>query len=125
MSLESQEQHVLGVAGDIEKTAKEVRGLRQNLRSAGRGAAKAIAEYEKELAVTIVKLRNGRAIEFEGETVLNPPVTVMDKIAKGICHDKNLASQVASYEYSALTANLKAAIAELSAYQIKYRHLTE
>jgi len=125
MSLESKEQHVLGVAGDIEATAKEVRALRQRLSSVGKNAARAIVDYEKAMGVTLIKLRNGREMTVGNEIIKNPPVTTTEKIAKAICYDQNLTYQVMSHEYTALTANLKAAIAELSAYQTKYRHLAE
>lgn len=82
-----------------------------------------IAEYEKHLAVTIIQLKNGKEIEFEGETIVNPPATIIEKIARGICYQDKLEMDKAEAMYKATITKIQSIQAELNGYQSIFRHL--
>ena len=84
----------------------------------------AIAEYEKVLAITILKLKNGKDMELGGERVGTSPVSVMEKIAKGICWQEKLAMEKADAQYKNLMAGLKVCEAQMNALQSIFRHMS-
>lgn len=100
----------------LQKMRAEIKG--RSLRK-----STAISNYDKALAITIIKLRNGIEIEFEGEKVKDPPTTIMEKIAKGIIWKERLEMEEADSEYKSLITNIETVKAELNGLQSINRHL--
>ena len=87
--------------------------------------AKSNAEYSKILAKTIIQLKNGVEMRVEGETISSPPVTIIEKIAKGVCWEEQLTmdKNVAFYKNSIRA--IDSMKAELNALQSLFKYQTE
>ena len=83
------------------------------------------SNYERSLAKTIVSLKNGGEHELEGEKVKNPPVTILEKIAKGICWQEKLQMDKDDQLYRICNSRIEITKSQLNAYQSLNRHLSE
>ena len=115
--------HIPDIANQILKAKHKLTEMRGVIAERTIRKSKAIANYDKALALTIVKLRNGVEMEFEGQKILNPPVTIMEKIAKGICWKERLELEEAEGEYKSLITNIETVKAELNGLQSINKHL--
>lgn len=104
---------VIEVSNLIEKAIAEIGKCRRQIEEKGRKRAKTISEYDKRMQITIVTLRE------EGKF----PVTLIEKIAKGICSPEIEAREIAESDYKACISNLQALMAQLNGLQSIYRHL--
>ena len=109
---------ILEKVNQIEKTRtfSKKRGDRKSL---------ALSNYDRALATTIVKLKNGVEFEIDGEKIVNPPATLIEKIAKGICYEEVLEKEVAEIEYKSLISNLNALQSELNGLQSINRYQSD
>lgn len=101
------------IANTITKLISEIGKCRREIESKGKARAKAISNYDKQLRIAIVTLRE------EGKF----PVTLIEKIAKGICAPQIEEREIAESGYKACISNLQALMAQLNGYQSIYRHL--
>jgi hypothetical protein len=109
---------------EIELTINQLKKAKKKLKIGAETKAKTIAEYEKSLAIMIIKLKNDAIDSFEGEIIAkNLPANLIEKIAKGICYQEKLNMEEAEAKYKALLAYIEAIKAELNGYQSIYRHL--
>ena len=99
--------------------------LYPNLAFGTLGTAVALSEYDRQLAVTLIKLRNGKEATLDGETIQSPPATITEKIAKGVCWEAKLNADTKEGELKALQSTMNAIMAELNGLQSIYRHLDE
>lgn len=123
------------IANKIESLALSNNGGASKLdqyRSHAAGAGKAAAElerdYKRKLAVTLIKLKNGVALELEGETIESPPATISVKIAEGICAEESMAMDVAANSWRLSLENLKNIATQITALQSllkQYSHTAE
>ncbi len=97
----------------VEKIIKEIGDCRRDIETKGNARAQAISNYDKQLKIAIVTLRD--AGKF--------PATLIEKIAKGVCSDHRLTLELAEVGYKACISNLTALMAQLNGYQSIYRHL--
>ena len=116
---------VIQIAKEIEKKIKLLESARGLLGGLAADKANAMANYDKNLAITIIKLRNGKAFVVDEETIKEPPTTLVEKIAKGICWESKLQADHAEAEYKLALSKLESVKAELNGYQSIYRHLDE
>ena len=116
---------IIQVKDAIEKIIKQIGEVRRQLEEKGNAKAAAIADYDMQVALTLVKLRDSEPMEWRGRTVKNIPTTLAEKIAKGMCRDERLYMEECIAGYNALTSNLQALMAQLNAYQSIFRHLDE
>ena len=96
------------------------RGLLEN---AAKEKSCAISTYDKKLAVVLIKLKNGQTLSLEGNEVTNPPATISEKIAKGICSNEKLDMELAEARYKCVLSKQESIQAELNGYQSIFRHL--
>lgn len=97
----------------IEKLISEIGHCRRDIETKGNARAHAISNYDKQLKIAIVTLKeNGKF-----------PATLIEKIAKGVCSDHRLTLELAEVGYKACISNLEALKAQLNGYQSIYRHL--
>lgn len=75
------------------------------------------AAYDKELAIVLVKLRNGVAFEIDGYKIQNPAVSIMEKIAKGLCWKAGLNKDQSDAEYKALISKMDSIKIEINGLQ--------
>ena len=85
--------------------------------------AKSIAEYDKKLAITMIQLRNGSSVVLEQNHIKDPPVTIIEKLAKGVCWKERLEMEEAEAEYKSLITNIETTKAQLNGLQSINRHL--
>lgn len=106
----------------IEKLIQEVGKCRREIESKGREKAKAISNYDMKLAIALATLRDTESYQLAGKTYKAPPVSIAEKIAKGIVSQEREAMIIAESGYTATISNLQALQAQLNAFQSLYRH---
>lgn len=104
---------IIKVKDCIEKIISDIGYCRREIETKGNARAKAISNYDKQLKIAIVTLKeNGKF-----------PATLIEKIAKGVCSDHRLTLELAEVGYKACISNLEALKAQLNGYQSIYKHL--
>ena len=98
---------------------------RDQMESLAQMKAHTISSYERVLAITIIKLRNTEPVELEGKTILDPPVTIMERIARGVCYKEKLEMEKADAMYKAEITCMNALQAELNGLQSINKYLGE
>ena len=109
----------------ITEKIKELEEGRQSLQEAAFKKAQSAADYEKRLAVTILKLRNGVKMALEDTEIENPPVTILERVARGICWEALLEKDKNEAFYKNIIQNLECIKAELNGFQSINRFLSE
>ena len=104
---------ITDVAEVITNIISEIGKCRKEIETKGNARANAISNYDKQLKISIVTLRD------EGKF----PATLIEKIAKGCCSDHRLQLELAEVGYKACISNLEALKAQLNGYQSIYRNL--
>ena len=104
---------VMKVKDCIEKIIADIGTCRREIETKGIARANAISNYDKQLKIAIVTLKD------EGKF----PATLIEKIAKGVCSDHRLTLELAEVGYKACISNLEALKAQLNGYQSIYKHL--
>lgn len=104
---------IIEVKDCIEKIISEIGKCRREIEKKGNARAKAISNYDKQLKIAIVTLKE------EGKF----PATLIEKIAKGVCSDHREQLELAEVAYKACISNLEALKAQLNGYQSIYKHL--
>lgn len=118
-------EELLKVKDCITQIVKDIGEQRRQLKQKGTAKARAISDYDRKMAVTLATLRNTDNYTLAGQTYKTPPVTILEKIAKGICADECYRREIAESGYKAVITNIQALMAQLNAYQSIYRHLEE
>jgi len=114
---------ILKIAEVIQKLIVEIGQTRREILDKGKAKAKAISNYDRKIAVTLAELRNTESYELASKSYKSPPVTIAEKIAKGICSEERYDLELADSDYKATISNLNALLAQLNGYQSIYRHL--
>lgn len=114
---------LIKIADAIEALIKLVGETRREIEEKGNARAKAISNYDMEMAIALSVLRAKEFYELAGTTYDRPPVTLSEKIAKGVCAGYRQKMEVAESGYKACISNLNAQLAQLNAYQSLFRHL--
>lgn len=114
---------ILTTANKIHNKIKELEEQRENLLPASFDKAKSISEYDKAIALTELKLRNGLITEFEGVSISNLPVTLIRDIAKGICYQENFNREIGESNYKAIVSIMDAIKAEMNGLQSINKHI--
>ena len=103
-----------------DKVALLERG-RERLEKDAYNKAEQLALYEMALARTMIQLKNGKEMELEGEKILNPPATILEKIARGICYKEKLSADLTDTTYKCTIVKMQVIQSELNAYQSLYK----
>ena len=111
------------IAGEIREAIDRIRLGRTDLQRRAENKAKTLAEYEKTVSIVLIKLRNGVSYVLDGEKIKDPPVSIAEKVAKGICWKEKLAAEQAEAEYRNAVIGMQALLAELNGLQSIFRHL--
>lgn len=104
---------IIEIKDCIESLIKEIGKCRREIEEKGKAKAKAISNYDMRIQISVVTLRE------EGKF----PVTLIEKIAKGLCCKDREDMEIADSGYKACISNLEALKAQLNGYQSIYRHL--
>ena len=114
---------VIQVSKTIENLIKEIGKCRREIETKGKARAKAIMEYDKAMAICTATLRNDKIYMLAGKEYPQPPTTLVEKLAKGICAQQRYDCEIAESAYKACISNLEALKAQLNGYQSIFRHL--
>ena len=121
------ELDLLDIAAAIQRKIDHLEKARGKLKEYAENKARTMVEYEKQMTITIMSLRNGQSfqikngkdtIEIQGESV-----TTLKDLAKGICHEYSLESSVSEARYKNCIVQIEAIKAELNGLQSIFRHL--
>ena len=115
---------MLNIADEILKKIELLEKMRVQIKERAEKKAETLAEYDKQLALTIIRLENGIELELEGEKIQNPSKSITDKIARGICWKAKLEMEKAEGLYKSIISNIDSVQAELNGYQSINRHLS-
>ena len=113
----------IDVAKKIESKISMISKMRGQLADRAERKSIAISTYEKILAITMIKLKNGEEMILEGQLIINPQATILEKIAKGLCWKEKLELELAESSYKSLITNLDCIQAELNGLQSINKHL--
>lgn len=108
---------------EIKEKIAEIKQAREGIFRAAKEKGASISSYDRALALTIVKLKNGLITEIaDPETgecieIKNFPATVIPQIAKGICWMESGRKEEAEALYKAILSNIEAIKAELNGLQ--------
>lgn len=114
---------VISIANKINEKILLLEKTHQEILKRGDEKSQAITNYEKSLAVCIIKLKNGITMELEGQVIQNPQATFLEKIARGLCFKEKLEMETCEAKYKSLIIGIETVMAELNALQSLNKHL--
>ena len=113
------------VANEMRRVIGCIRKKREELTTLADDRATAYGTYEKELAKTLIQLKNGVPMQLGDELIENPPASTAERIARGICYKEKIEMEKTDALYKNGMAELKAMLGELNAMQSIFRYLEE
>lgn len=115
---------VVKISEEIQNKISGLADCRNKLKAKGDAKARAIADYDRALAIRIIQLKNGKEFEIgDNEKIIKPPITLIEKIAKGLCYQERLNLEVAENDYKSLNTFIDCLQTEINALQSLNRHL--
>lgn len=114
---------IISVSKKIQEKIKTLELGREILRERATEKANAIGLYEKQIAKTLIGLKNGKEYDIEGEKIQNPPASTSEKIARGVCYQEKINAELKEAEYKNAVIGMQAILGEVNAWQSIYRHL--
>lgn len=111
------------VAELIQDKIAELDQERPRLFDTSQSKAQAISDYDRAIALVVLKLKNENIREFEGEPIGKLPVTLIPLIAKGICFKECFTKEAEEGGYKAVISNIEAIKAGLNGLQSINKHL--
>ena len=114
---------LIQIATTIQNIVKEIGEYRRMLKESGETLATATRDYDRKMAITLATLGDSETYELAGKTYKSPPVTIREKIAKGICCEERYKLVLAETGYKACITNINALQAQLNANQSLFRYL--
>lgn len=111
------------VAEKIQKKIELLETMRIEIKDRAINKANAISEYDKVLAVTIIKLKNKVEMELDGQKIIDPPASYLEKIARGICYKEKLEMEKGDALFKSLNSNMNSVMAELTGYECINKYL--
>ncbi len=119
-----QHDDILTSAQRIQNKIAELEKKRDDIFDYANDKADAISIYEKNLAVTILKLKNGNIKSFEGVPIPEKlAITLIRDIAKGICYKDVFTKEANEAGYKGLVTICECIRAELNGLQSINKHL--
>lgn len=115
--------NVIDISNKIIAKANEIDEIRKVLIERSDARDNAEANYNKAYAIVLIKLKNKVEFEFEGQKIVNPSVTTIKEIAKGICWNEKLELDKTESMLKIAFKNLDAVSSQLTAYQSINKHL--
>lgn len=116
---------ILKVATEIQKKINELEKALPEIKKRGEAKAETSAEYDKSIAICIMKIRNGIEMTFEDQKIIDPPATILEKIARGVCFKEKLAMEKADADYKSLITYISTVESQLNGWQSINRYLQE
>lgn len=101
----------------IEVKIAEIESERSKIVDAAIQKARSISDYDREIALTILKIRNGVLTEFEGNKIPNLAANLIPKVAQGICWNECFNKEAADGMYRGIISNIEALKSQLNGLQ--------
>lgn len=101
----------------IELKISEIESERGKIIDAAIQKARAISEYDREIALTMLKIRNGVMTEFEGNKISNLAANLIPKVAQGVCWNECFNKEAADGVYRGIISNIEALKSQLNGLQ--------
>ena len=114
---------VVNIAEEIKLKIEILKNCRSQLAQKGNAKAQKMAEYEKAIAVIMIRLKNGIEYELDGNKIINPQTTIIEKLARGIAWKEKLEQDKAETDYKSLITFIQTVEAEVNALQSINRYL--
>lgn len=114
---------VITISEKIQSKIAELEEARGHIMDNAQGKAQSISEYDRALALAIVKLRNNQITQFEGVPCTNLPATLIIPIAKGIVFQESFDKEANEAAYKGCLSIIEAIKAELNGLQSINKHL--
>jgi hypothetical protein len=114
---------VIKVASQIESKIRLLEKGRSELEPLAQKRAETLSEYDKQMAIAVLQLRNGKVVEIGGEMIKDPPVSIIERLAKGMCAEYAMEAELADAKYKLSVKKLDAVQAELNGWQSINRYL--
>ncbi len=115
---------VIEIAGVMQGKILELEQGRKIIAKRGTEKAVAISNYEREMSLTILKIKNGKITEFEDEIIDKKlPANLVEKIAKGMCWKEKLEVEKTEALYKAGIVGMQSIMAELNGLQSLNKYL--
>jgi len=114
---------LIKIGESIQRKIVDIEKIKSTIKERGEKKAQKSAEYEKQLSITMIKLRNGIEYKLDDQVVSNPPATILEKIARGICFKERLDMEEAEALYKSAIINLEATMAQMNALQSLSKYL--
>jgi len=109
----------------MQELINDLAKLRYGLSKLSREKAENLAIYERQVAYTMISLKNGIEFELLDQKVINPQTTIIEKIARGICWNEKLKADESELMYKSLVVNIEVIKAQLNGYQTIIKYLDE
>ena len=116
---------LMEIASKIEEKIHLLEKGREVLQEKTNRAVEASGEYEKALAITLLKLENKAITEWGGYDCTKIAKGNMDKIAKGMCWKEKMEMDKAEKEYKITLVKLEMIKTEMNGYQSVNRYIKE
>ncbi len=116
---------LLKISQEIKNKIDLLAKGRAELSTRALAKAEAVSDYDRMLAKTLIALKNGVEFVLDEETIISPPATITEKIARGICWKEKLEQEKAEALYRNASLGLSSLMSELSALQSILKYLEE
>ena len=113
------------VSLSIQEIIKQLETAKKHIKERSEKKAEASAQYDKAVASVLIGLRNGKAYELDGVAISEPPASIMDKVARGICWQEKLNMDLAEAEYKSLITGIELTQSQLMGWQSIFKYQSE
>lgn len=118
---------IITISQEIRSVQTEMNKIRAVIKDRAIAQAVAVSDYDKQLCIEIIKLKNlpaGEKITALSEEITGTiPVTLIEKIAKGKAHEVRLKMDTATALYKSATSNLHVLELQLTSLQSLLRRM--
>lgn len=115
----------LQVAQMIQGKIQELEQERPKLLDQAQAKAQAISNYDRAVAIAVLKIKNGTITHLDGEAIGKVAANLIPYIAKGLCFKECFDKEAEENGYRAILSNIEAIKAEMNGLQSISRNLSE
>ena len=105
------------ITDEILERIRLLKIARAELQSRAEAKAGTVSDYYRKRAITIMALRNGEEFLLEGQPIKNPPVSIIESVARGICWKEKQARDLAESMYKNAVVGTESLKLEVNALQ--------
>jgi hypothetical protein len=109
------------VAELIQKAIAELGTERKKLPELIEHRARTESEYDKQIALAMVKLEGGKPVFLDDVAVTSTTATNLEKKAKAVCSEYRYKMLLAEGKYKACVTNIECLKAQLNGFQSLYK----